>query len=178
MLGGSIDAAPARIIRMEPGQLLGVCRRSWIRTTDDVDAHDTMDAAARWMRQRELLPSGDDNRQRHRQQLIMAVLNQTASTSMPSDPVKLNRVIHDIGRALTVDTNATPMRGFILAPYGIKADPSSVSTPRHTASGRRHLARAGGPRIPDLWRAVADDFLVSYTEARPDEVNALHTNGT
>jgi LCP family protein required for cell wall assembly len=132
-----------------------------------------------YVRQRELLPNGDYDRQRHQQQLIMAVLKQTASTSMLADPIKLNRVIHDIAGALTVDTNGTAMSDFILALRGIKAESLiGLKTPSHPELIDDTWYVLGDPGMPELWRAVANDTLAAYTEAHPDQVNALNTNGT
>jgi LCP family protein required for cell wall assembly len=132
-----------------------------------------------YVRQRELLPNGDYDRQRHQQQLIMAVLKQTASTSMLTDPVKLNRVIHDIGGALTVDTNGIPMSDFILALRVIKAESLiGLRTPSHAELIDDTWYVLGDPGIDDLWAALRDDTLAAYTAAHPDQVNALHTNGT
>jgi LCP family protein required for cell wall assembly len=132
-----------------------------------------------YVRQRELLPGGDYDRQRHQQQLIMSVLKQTASTSMLTDPVKLDRVIHQIGRAVTVDTNGVSISDFILTLRGIKAESLvGLKTPSHSELIGDTWYVLGDPGMPQLWQAIADDTVAGYAEANPDQVNALHPSGT
>jgi anionic cell wall polymer biosynthesis LytR-Cps2A-Psr (LCP) family protein len=132
-----------------------------------------------YVRQRELLPGGDYDRQRHQQQLMMAVLKQAASTSTLSDPVKLNRVIHDISGAMTADTNGTPVSDFILTLRGIKSESLvGLKTPSHPELVDDTWYVLGDPGMPQLWQAIADDTVNRYAAAHPDQVNALHSNGT
>jgi LCP family protein required for cell wall assembly len=131
-----------------------------------------------YVRQRELLPGGDYDRQRHQQQFIMAVLKQTASAGTLTDPIKLNQVIHDIGQALTVDTNGTSITDFIVAMHGIKADSLiGLKPPSHPEMIGDTSYVIGDPGMPDVWKAIRDDHLDAYTAAHPDLVNPLHGAG-
>jgi LCP family protein required for cell wall assembly len=129
-----------------------------------------------YVRQRELLPNGDYDRQRHQQQFLMAVLKQTASAGTLSDPIKLDRVLHAIGQALTIDTNGTQVTDFVYALRGIKAESLvGLKAPSHpeTIDGTSYVV--GEPDLPDLWKAIQDDTLDAYATAHPNQVNPLHT---
>jgi polyisoprenyl-teichoic acid--peptidoglycan teichoic acid transferase len=89
-------------------------------------------AALDYLRQRELLPNGDYDRQRHGQQFIIAVLKQTASAGTLSDPVKLDRVVHQIGQGMTIDTNGISVLDLAFAFRNIKAQSLvSLKAPSH-----------------------------------------------
>jgi LCP family protein required for cell wall assembly len=128
-----------------------------------------------YVRQRELLPGGDYDRQRHEQQFIMAVLKQTASAGTLSDPIKLDRVVHQIGAGLTVDTNGTAVLDYMYALRAIKASTlvglRAPSHPQMIGATSYVIGEAG---MADLWKAIRDDTLDAYAAAHPDLVNNLH----
>jgi LCP family protein required for cell wall assembly len=129
-----------------------------------------------YVRQRELLPNGDYDRQRHQQQFLMAVLKQTASAGTLSDPIKLDRVLHAIGQALTIDTNGTQVTDFAYALKGIKAESLvGVKAPSHPEMIGGTSYVVGEPDLPDLWKAIGDDTLDTYAATHPNQVNPLHT---
>jgi LCP family protein required for cell wall assembly len=129
-----------------------------------------------YVRQRELLPNGDFDRQRHQQQFLMAVLKQTASAGTLSDPIKLDRVLRTIGHALTVDTNGTSALDYILALRRITPDSLvGLKAPAHpqTIGGISYVV--GEPDLPQLWSALRDDTLDAYAAAHPNLVNPLRS---
>jgi LCP family protein required for cell wall assembly len=129
-----------------------------------------------YVRQRELLPNGDFDRQRHQQQFLMAVLKQTASAGTLADPIKLDRVLRTIGHALTVDTNGTSALDYILALRRITPDTLvGLKAPAHpqTIGGISYVV--GEPDLPQLWTALRDDTLDTYAAAHPDLVNPLRS---
>jgi anionic cell wall polymer biosynthesis LytR-Cps2A-Psr (LCP) family protein len=131
-----------------------------------------------YVRQRELLPNGDYDRQRHGQQFIMAVLKQTASAGTLSDPSKLAHAVHDIGQALTVDTNGASVLDFALAVRNIKAESLvGLKTPSHPQMIGQTSYVVGDPGMSELWKAIRDDTLDVYAKAHPQQVNPLHANG-
>ncbi|HKT05521.1 MAG TPA: LCP family protein [Rugosimonospora sp.] len=128
-----------------------------------------------YVRQRELLPNGDYDRQRHQQQFIVAVLKQLVSAGTLTDPIKLDRAVHDIGSGLTVDTNGTPILDFVYALKDIR--PESIvglRTPSHPQP-RPPYYIVGDAGINDLWQALRDDTLDAFAAAHPQLVNKLHT---
>jgi LCP family protein required for cell wall assembly len=131
-----------------------------------------------YVRQRELLPGGDYDRQRHQQQFIMAVLKQATSAHMLTDPVKLDRVTRDIGQALTTDTNGVPVTNLLLAMRGMKgSDLVGLRTPSHpdVVDGTSYVMP--DDEAPDLWKAVREDRLGPFSASHPDLINPLNPGG-
>jgi LCP family protein required for cell wall assembly len=131
-----------------------------------------------YVRQRELLPGGDYDRQRHQQQLMLAVLNQTASTGQLSDPVKLDRVVHDIGQGLTVDTNGVSVSHLVLLLHGIRsASVVGLKTPSHPENMDDVSYVVADQDAPGLWQAMRADSLDRFATAHPEMVNRLRSAG-
>ncbi|MEV8515143.1 LCP family protein [Dactylosporangium sp. NPDC051484] len=127
-----------------------------------------------FVRQRELLPNGDYDRQRHQQQFLMAVLKQSTSAGTLSDPVKLDRVLQAVGKSLTVDTNGTSVADFVFALRGITADSLvGLKTPSHPEMIGETSYVIGDPGMDDLWQAIRDDTLGGWAAAHPQFVNSL-----
>jgi LCP family protein required for cell wall assembly len=127
-----------------------------------------------YVRQRELLPGGDYDRQRHQQQFIMAVLKQTASAGTLSNPVKADRVVHDIGQATTMDTNGVSVTDLVLTMRRIKADSLvGLRTPSHPdmIDGTSYVM--ADHDAPALWKALREDKLHDFATNHPDMVNPL-----
>jgi LCP family protein required for cell wall assembly len=75
-----------------------------------------------FVRQRELLPNGDYDRERHQQQFIKALLRQIVSADVLTNPVKLTRVLDIIGSAVTLDPGGVPVKDWIYAMRGLTPD--------------------------------------------------------
>jgi LCP family protein required for cell wall assembly len=131
-----------------------------------------------YVRQRELLPGGDYDRQRHQQQLMLAVLNQTTSAGMLSDPVKLDRVVHDIGQGLTVDTNGVSVTSLSLLLRGVRTGSVvGLRTPSHPQTMDDTSYVVADPDAAGLWQAMRKDSLDRFAAAHPDMVNRLRSTG-
>jgi polyisoprenyl-teichoic acid--peptidoglycan teichoic acid transferase len=131
-----------------------------------------------YVRQRELLPGGDYDRQRHQQQLMLAVLNQTASAGMLSDPVKLDRVMRDIGQGLTVDSNGVSVSRLLLLLRGIRTGSVvGLKTPSHPQNMDDISYVVADPDAPGLWQAMRADSLDRFAATHPDMVNRLRSSG-
>jgi LCP family protein required for cell wall assembly len=131
-----------------------------------------------YVRQRELLPGGDYDRQRHQQQLMLAVLNQTASAGMLTDPTKLDRVVHDIGQALTMDTNGVSVTSLLVLLHGIRTGSMvGLKTPSHPQTMDDISYVVSDPDASVLWRAMRADSLDRFAAGHPDSVNRLRSAG-
>jgi anionic cell wall polymer biosynthesis LytR-Cps2A-Psr (LCP) family protein len=131
-----------------------------------------------YVRQRELLPGGDYDRQRHQQQFIMAVLKQTTSAGTLKNPFKTNRVVHDIEQATTMDTNGVSVTDLIIALRGIKANSLvGLRTPSHPdmVDGTSYVM--ADDDAPALWKALREDTLQDFATHHPDMVNPLDQGG-
>ncbi|MFG2040627.1 LCP family protein [Dactylosporangium sp. NPDC048998] len=164
-------ATPYTETEAEPIPVPGVTPQVYYPGCQHLAAWQALD----FVRQRELLPNGDYDRQRHQQQFLMAVLKQTTSAGTLSDPVKLDRVLQAIGKSLTVDTNGTSVADFIFALRGIKADSLvGLRTPSHPEMIGDTSYVIGDPDMDELWQAIRDDTLADYAAAHPQDVNSLH----
>lgn len=130
-----------------------------------------------YVRQRETLPNGDFDRQRHEQQFIAAVLEQVATKGTLSDPIKLDKVVNDIGQAITTDTNA-PTVDLAYALRGIRSqDLTGLKCPTHAIKVDGQDFVQADPGMTDLWKALHDDTLDKFALSHPDLVNPLHPGG-
>jgi LCP family protein required for cell wall assembly len=134
--------------------------------------HLSSNQALDYVRQREDLPGGDFDRQRHQQQLLTALLRQARPDRMATDPLKLDRVVRAAGSALTVDTNGAALDrlafalrrvrsgalvGIRLPAYPTKIDGIDYVLPDPAATG--------------LYRAIARDSVGQWAAANRSWVN-------
>src|SRR5262249_34163035 len=71
----------------------------------NLTAQQTLD----YLRQRETLPNGDFDRQRHHEQFLKAIFEKTFASGITRNPLKLDQIIRDVGSSLTVDLNGVPV---------------------------------------------------------------------
>ena len=103
-----------------------------------------------------------------------AVLNQTASAGMLTDPVKLDRVVHDIGQGLTVATNGASVSRLLLLLRGIRTGSVvRLKTPSHPQPMDDLSYVVADPDAPGLRQAMRKDSLDRLAAAHPDMVNRL-----
>jgi anionic cell wall polymer biosynthesis LytR-Cps2A-Psr (LCP) family protein len=132
-----------------------------------------------YVRQRELLPNGDYDRQRHHQQFIIAVLKQLGSSGTLSDPVKAAKAASNIASGMTVDLNGYSMLDLAFALRGIT--PNSIiglKTPSEPKQIGGTSYVVGDPGIDDLWAALRSDSLGTFAVNHTDMVNNLHPTGS
>jgi LCP family protein required for cell wall assembly len=129
-----------------------------------------------FVRQRELLPNGDYDRQRHQQQFIAAVLRQTASAGTLSNPFKLDTVLHDIGQAMTIDTNGASTTNLLWTLHGVDTNTLvGLKTPSHPQDIDGTSYVVSDPGMPALFTALRNDTLSTWAKANPTMVNNLNT---
>lgn len=75
-----------------------------------------------YVRQRELLENGDYDRQRHQQQFIKALFKGMISRDVLSNPVKFNKVVDVVGRAMTIDDGGIDLTDWAFAMRAIGGD--------------------------------------------------------
>jgi LCP family protein required for cell wall assembly len=168
-------AAPYTDLAGDPQPVPGVTPQVYHKGCQHLAPWQALD----YVRQRELLPGGDYDRQRHQQQFIMAVLKQTASAHTLSNPFKTNRVVHDIGQATTMDTNGVSVTDLMLATRGIKASSLvGLRTPSHpdTMNGTSYVM--ADDDAPALWQALREDKLQAFAASHSDMVNPLNQSGS
>jgi LCP family protein required for cell wall assembly len=164
------QAAPYRNLDADPEPVPGVIPQVYYPGCQHLEPWAALD----YVRQRILLPGGDYDRQRHQQQLIMAVLKQTTSAGTLTDPIKLDRVMRTIAESLTIDTNGNSLIDLVLALRGISAESLvGIKTPSRpeTMGGTSYVL--GEPGMPELWNAIRNDTLHAYAAAHPEQINSL-----
>jgi len=129
-----------------------------------------------YVRQRELLPDGDYGRQRHQQQFLQAVLQQTTSTGVVTNPVKLDAVLRAAGQAVTFDGGGSSIADWAFTLGGI--GPGDLTMLR-TNGGHFNSEQVAGQSVEVLdevsWQLledVRDDTVSDFVAAHPDWVVA------
>jgi anionic cell wall polymer biosynthesis LytR-Cps2A-Psr (LCP) family protein len=134
-----------------------------------LDPHQALD----YVRQRELLPNSDYDRQRHQQQFIKAVIKQTLSRDTLTTPLKLAQVIDSLGRAMTIDSGGIALGDWVYAMKGIGAD--SITTLK-TNNGTFHASTTspGSEALDEttlaLLASIRDDTTAAFVAAHPELV--------
>jgi polyisoprenyl-teichoic acid--peptidoglycan teichoic acid transferase len=75
-----------------------------------------------YVRQREGVPGGDYARQRHQQQMLIALFRTVSSRGVLTDPAKVNQLRAAAGRLLTLDLGRAPLIDWILTLKAIGPD--------------------------------------------------------
>jgi polyisoprenyl-teichoic acid--peptidoglycan teichoic acid transferase len=130
-----------------------------------------------FVRQRDLLANNDYDygRQRHQQQFIKAVFQQIFTAGVLANPIKLDRVLNTVGKAMTIDNGGVSLEDWIWAMRNI--NPSNLYTIK-TNGGRLYGENLPGigdvqklmPASYDLLQAVRDDTVVQFIQEHPDWV--------
>jgi LCP family protein required for cell wall assembly len=136
----------------------------------DLTAKQTLD----YLRQRESLPGGDFDRQRHQQQFLRAIFATMFANGLTQNPLKIDQLIRDVGSAMTVDLNRVPLDQLIFTLR--KVQPSSVVGVRvpsrtQTIGGVSYVVRTDD--AGSLFSALDEDTMDRWTLDNPDWVNAL-----
>jgi len=127
-----------------------------------------------FVRQRELLPHGDYDRQRHQQQFLKALFKEILSKNTLTDRAKLTKVLDVVGKAMTLDTGHVSIPDWIFAMKGITGD--SLVTIK-TNNGDFHGEKINGQTVETLDQntvtllgAVKDDTVAAFVLAHPELV--------
>ena len=124
-----------------------------------------------YVRQRELLPNSDYDRQRHQQQFIKALFKKVLSKDVLTNPLQLNKVLDAVGKAMTIDSGGIDLADWIYAMRGIGGDDLlTIKTNNGTfngAAGNRN-AEALDQTTVDLLAAVQADQVRQFVANHPD----------
>jgi anionic cell wall polymer biosynthesis LytR-Cps2A-Psr (LCP) family protein len=131
-----------------------------------------------YARQRDLLAEGDSDygRQRHQQQLLKAILEQTVKAGLNS-PTKLPKLLSAVGKAMTVDDGGIALEDWAFALKGI--NPADLVTLK-TNNGTFHSESVPGigsvETLDDNTRkmlaAAKTDNLATYVTENPTSIAA------
>jgi LCP family protein required for cell wall assembly len=128
-----------------------------------------------YVRQRETLPGGDFDRQRHQQQFLKALFTEAEKQGIATNPIKLDKILRAVGSSLTVDTNGVPLERLVLSLRSVK--PSGlvgVRLPSYPQMlGGTSFVLPYRSKVTALYRAIADDSLDRWVNANATWVNKL-----
>ncbi|GAA2391671.1 LCP family protein [Dactylosporangium salmoneum] len=126
-----------------------------------------------YVRQRELLPNSDYDRQRHQQQFLKALFKKLLSRDVLTNPVQLNQVLQVVGKAMTIDSGGIDLADWAYAMRGIGGDDLlTIKTNNGTFNndpGNRY-AEALDQTTLDLLAAVRTEQVPAFIAAHPELV--------
>jgi len=116
---------------------------------------------------------GDYTRQRHQRQVIKAIVTKLFSLSVVTDPLKLDRVVRALGKALTFDGRGHRVIDFAFALKNIRpANITMVGLPGSGVySGGSYIGEALAPIQSRYFAALRQDKLDSFLAANPGLVH-------
>jgi LCP family protein required for cell wall assembly len=133
-----------------------------------------MDAAHAldYVRQRELLPDGDYDRQRHQQQFLRAILQEARDQGLERDPLKLDRLIRSVEGSLVVDANGVPVADLVLALANITPSATvGIRLPSYPEMIGGYSYVLPYEQADTLYQAIVSDSLDGWVTDNPTWVN-------
>jgi LCP family protein required for cell wall assembly len=125
-----------------------------------------------YVRQRENLPHGDYDRQRHQQQFIMAMFKQLASAGTLTDIGKFSALKNALGQLLTLDLNNTDITDWIFSFKSLRpADVTLVQTNGGNYASKDVDGKSFQVLSPDsqqLMQALKADQIAGFLSLHPD----------
>ncbi|MER7008455.1 LCP family protein, partial [Dactylosporangium sp. NPDC000555] len=128
-----------------------------------------------FVRQRELLPNSDYDRQRHQQQFLKALFKKMLSRDVLTNPVQLNQVLQVVGKAMTIDSGGIDLADWLYAMRGISDnDLLTIKSNNGTfnQAPENHNAEALDRTTLDLLEAVRTEQVPSFVAAHPHLIAA------
>jgi anionic cell wall polymer biosynthesis LytR-Cps2A-Psr (LCP) family protein len=126
-----------------------------------------------YARQRDLLANHDSDygRQRHQQQLLKAILKQTAHEGLTS-PTKLPGLLTAIGKTMTVDSGGISLEDWAFAMKGINPDQITTLKTNDGKFNSRSVPGIGdveilGSTSMAMLQAARDDDMAAFVAAHP-----------
>ncbi len=127
-----------------------------------------------YVRQREDLPNGDFDRQRHQQQFLKAIFTEAKSQGITTNPIKLDQLIRAVGSSLTVDTNGVPLSALVYSLRSIgSSDLNGVRLPSYAGQQDGISYVFPEPAAEGLYRALAGDTLDAWLADNPTWRNPI-----
>lgn len=121
-------------------------------------------------RQRYSLPDGDFGRQHNQQRLLKAIMDQSLSRDLVTDPVAMDRLVRSAGDSLLFDGRGNRAVDFAFALRGIRPDAlTMLGLPSHTLGTiddyqGEQLGEAGQELFAALRAGELDTFLATRPE--------------
>jgi polyisoprenyl-teichoic acid--peptidoglycan teichoic acid transferase len=127
-----------------------------------------------FVRQRELLPNSDYDRQRHQQQFIKAIFKKIVSKDVLTNPVQLNKVLAVVGKSMTVDSGGIDIASWVYAMHSIGGD-DLLTIKTNNGTFNRSTENPGAEALDqnslDLLQAMRTDQVEAFVRSHPQLVN-------
>jgi polyisoprenyl-teichoic acid--peptidoglycan teichoic acid transferase len=127
-----------------------------------------------YVRQRELLPNSDYDRQRHQQQFIKAIFKKMLSKDVLTNPVQFNKVLDVVGKSMTIDSGGIDLGDWAYAMRAIGGDDLltfKTNNGTFNKSPENSGAEALDQNSLDLLQAMRNDQVEAFVRSHPDLVN-------
>jgi LCP family protein required for cell wall assembly len=125
-----------------------------------------------YVRQRENLPHGDYDRQRHQQQFLFAVFKQLMSKSTVTEVAKFGKLRDAAGELLTLDLGGASIEDWIFSVKSLRSsDLTLVKTNGGTYASEtinRKSYQILNPASIELMQAVREDKVYEFLERHPN----------
>jgi anionic cell wall polymer biosynthesis LytR-Cps2A-Psr (LCP) family protein len=126
-------------------------------------------------RQRDF-PNGDYTRQRHQQQLLMAILKKVTSKGVLTDVGKVLDLQKAAGDLFTLDLGSAPIEDWFFTLRGLRADDVIMIK---TNGGRTYPLPGGNERLTEetmeLLKSLHDDTVFDFLARHPDWIASAPT---
>ncbi len=134
----------------------------------------TAPQALDYLRQRETLPEGDFDRQRHQQQFLQAIFSSMFASGETKNPLKIDQIIRAVGSSMTVDLNGVPLDQLIYSLRNVQ--PSTlvgvrVPSVTQTIGGISFVLQTND--ADGLYSAITQDTMAAWVSTNPHWVNTL-----
>ena len=146
-------------------------RSSWKPGVQKMDGA----TALNYVRQRHNLPGGDFDRVKGKQNWVSAIAKKTLAKDTMTNPLTLNRVLHAITRATSVDDGFTigEMRATALSLRDVRNDDITFMTAPVRTTGwspdhKQAIVLLDRPANVTLWSAVRRDRIDTWLAAHPN----------
>jgi LCP family protein required for cell wall assembly len=124
-----------------------------------------------YVRQRELLPNSDYDRQRHQQQFIKALFTKMLSRDVMTNPITFNTVVDVVGKAMTIDDGAIDLEDWAFAMREIGGD-DLVTIKTNNGTFHASPDSAGAESLDqttlDLLASVRNEQVGAFLAAHPE----------
>lgn len=127
------------------------------------------------LRQRRDLPDGGLDRDRNAQRFAAGLIRRTGEQGVLHDPVRLSRLVAEIGPELTVaTTGGSPLDLLQVVPELASVEPVGLNLPAvESTKGDRWALRPDPKAAPAFLAALREDRLAQWAAQQPERVTRL-----
>lgn len=127
-----------------------------------------------YVRQRETLPGGDYDRQRHQQQFLKALFQEALGKGVASNPIKLDQIIRAVGSSMTVDTNGVSLDQLLFSLRAVQPDTlAGIRLPSYPTMIGDTSYVLPYQQASALYKAIAKDTVDTWLKQNPTWANSV-----